>query len=318
MSSVEYAIGSNTESVASDKKARVLCVDDEEYNLEILDKYLQDADYETICVENAHKALDVLLARKDIDAVLLDRMMPGMSGMELLEKMKQTEALADIPVIMQTAAAETSEVIEGIEAGAYYYITKPYDASILLAIIKSAIQDSRQHVREHSKLELHKGAAGLIKSMNMECRTPEEARLVATYISSNFCDDDSNALVTLTALVTNAVEHGNLGIGNELKSDLLSQNKWDEEIKSRLDSPEYADKKVKIEVQSNDGELCVTITDEGQGFNWEEYMEFDPIRMTNPSGRGLAIANVMSSGQIKFEGNGNEVAYTYPAHTSLV
>ena len=71
--------------------------------------------------------------------------MPNMDGMELLGAIKAEARFRDIPVVMQTAASEPEEVLEGIKAGVYYYLTKPYEQEMLLGIVGSALRDARSN-----------------------------------------------------------------------------------------------------------------------------------------------------------------------------
>ncbi len=117
-------------------------------------------------------------------------------------------------------------------------------------------------------------------------------------------------VVGILALLFNAVEHGNLEIGYERKAELLAARKFEEEIKQRLNAPLYANKKVKVSFTRDPKQLTIRLQDGGNGFNWREYINFEPRRMTDPNGRGIAMANVMEPGGLKYIGNGNELEYT--------
>jgi len=69
--------------------------------------------------------------------------MPKMNGLDLLMRMKVEEPFKHIPVIMQTVLDREEEIAEGIEAGAYYYLTKPFDKKMLQVIVKAAIKDKQ-------------------------------------------------------------------------------------------------------------------------------------------------------------------------------
>lgn len=304
---IKYALESSS---SVPKPTKILCVDDEMYNLEILDKHLKDSGYETILVKSGHEALSALVQHnKSISLVLLDRMMQGMDGIEVLKKMKSEPAFRDIPVIMQTAAAEAKEIIEGIKAGAYYYLTKPYSSDILMAIVRSALSEAEEKEKSKSTLETVSEASQFVKEMVFEYKTVNEAYTLANYIAALFCKNNINILVSLSELMLNAVEHGNLEINHDAKAELVLSGKLWEEINRRMSMPEYGSRKVIVTLRKNERETIINIKDEGKGFDWKEYVDFDPLRMTNPSGRGLAIAHIMSPGSIEFPGNGNEVIF---------
>jgi DNA-binding response OmpR family regulator len=73
-------------------------------------------------------------------AILLDRLMPQMDGIELLGKIKATLVLEQIPVIMVTATTDPASIQEGLDTGAYYYLIKPFEPKVLLSIVKAAVE----------------------------------------------------------------------------------------------------------------------------------------------------------------------------------
>jgi two-component system, cell cycle response regulator len=107
-------------------------------------------------------------------------------------------------------------------------------------------------------------------------------------------------------LLLNAIEHGNLGIGFEAKTELVRQGKWKEEIVRRLTMPEYSDKEVEIKLSYDEHECRLTIADQGKGFAWKDYVgRMEDSRQ--PNGRGLWIAFNTKFDRIMFNSTGNEV-----------
>ena len=95
----------------------ILVVDDEIFNLEILSEHLSDEGYNVASAEDGAKAWALLEETPErFDTVLLDRMMPHMNGMEVLERIKGHSQLNMLPVIMQTAKAASQDILEGLEA----------------------------------------------------------------------------------------------------------------------------------------------------------------------------------------------------------
>lgn len=107
-------------------------------------------------------------------------------------------------------------------------------------------------------------------------------------------------------LLLNAVEHGNLDIGFTTKSELIRQGKWKEEVARRLSMPENAGKEVEIRLTYNDKECKITITDQGKGFRWKDFVG-RPVGNKSPNGRGLWIAFNSKFDRIMFNSSGNEV-----------
>src|SRR5512146_991995 len=107
--------------------ASLIVVDDEPINLEIIGEYLMDTGYRLSLFEDPVKAWKALEANPDeFDLVVMDRMMPRLDGMALLKLIKGDSRTRHLPVIMQTAAGSPDQVSEGLAAGAYYYLTKPF------------------------------------------------------------------------------------------------------------------------------------------------------------------------------------------------
>ncbi len=288
------------------EKTKVLAVDDEKLNLKILDMHLQEAGFETVLAEDGRAALQCLEEHRDIAIILLDRMMPKMDGMTCLREIKANERLRDIPVIMQTAAAATEQVLQGINAGVYYYLTKPYDERILLGIIRSALDDAKKKRLIKEKVTHHFRILSLIEHSTFRFRTLDEAKILAFGIGSCF-PDSNNAAFGLQELLINAIEHGNLGITYAQKTELVLSGGWSGEVERRLTDPIYAEKEAQLTFRVTKDAMIVNIKDAGQGFDWEQYLELSPERAADVHGRGISAARSMSFDTMEYLGCGNEV-----------
>jgi len=122
----------------ADVKARILVVDDNEDNRDMLSRRLKRKGYECPTAVDGQAALD-LIAVESIDLVLLDVMMPGMSGVECLKKIRQAHPKTRLPVIMATAKTDSKSVVEALNEGANDYVTKPIDFPVLLARVESQL-----------------------------------------------------------------------------------------------------------------------------------------------------------------------------------
>jgi putative two-component system response regulator len=126
----------------NDKKSTVLIVDDTPDNLALLSSLLRGA-YRTKVATDGQKALQIAAADDPPDLILLDVMMPGMSGYEVCRLLKANSRTSDIPIIFLTARAEVEDEQRGFELGAVDYITKPISAPIVLARVKTHLQLKR-------------------------------------------------------------------------------------------------------------------------------------------------------------------------------
>jgi CheY-like chemotaxis protein len=294
----------NVQNVA-DLNPTVLLVDDEEFNLEILEELLEDAGYETDSARNGREALELLHANPEkYQAVLLDRMMPDVGGMEVIQVMQKDPRLGRIPVIMQTAKATRQDIEEGLEAGILYYLTKPFAKDELFAIVDTAVRyfyECRELVEKLQSRDVEVPAQGVI-----EITTIDQARDTAIRLAT-LAAEPARVVTGLQELLVNAIEHGNLGIGFELKSQLQHTGDWASEIENRLSLPENRGKKVRVSYSVDGGMVCYSVCDEGAGFNYREFLEINTARNLNIYGRGIAIARVLSFDKLSYADPGNQV-----------
>jgi two-component system phosphate regulon response regulator PhoB len=119
-------------------KKTILVIDDEQDVLDVIRKRLENNEYKVITVSNGAKGLEAA-AEKKPDLILLDIMMPGVDGLEVLRKIKLNRQISAIPVIMLTAKGESKTIFEAEDLGAADYIIKPYDETELIDLIRKYI-----------------------------------------------------------------------------------------------------------------------------------------------------------------------------------
>ena len=122
-----------------EKTPTILVVDDNQQNLELLQAYLEDLDCETVPAHDGPEALDIIAVRKP-DLILLDVMMPKMSGFEVCKRVKNDPKTSDIPVIMVTALNEFGDIERGIDSGTDDFISKPVNKLELLTRVKTMLK----------------------------------------------------------------------------------------------------------------------------------------------------------------------------------
>ena len=149
-------------------KLNVLVVEDEADIQQLVSYNLIRAGFNVTCADTGEEALERIRI-EEIDCVLLDLMLPGMSGLEVCATMRKTESslAQSIPIIMLTAKGEEEDVVAGFESGADDYITKPFSPKVLVARIKAVIKramtagrsvdDSKKSVIALDGLEIDKG-----------------------------------------------------------------------------------------------------------------------------------------------------------------
>ena len=287
--------------------AHVLVVDDEPFNLEILSEHLTDAGYIVSTAADGVAGWEILQQQgAKFDAILLDRMMPRMDGMQLLGKIRQHPACRHVPVIMQTAVGAAESVREGLAAGAYYYLVKPFQRDTLLGIVAAAVGFHRERVGLEQQLTEQATSFRLLVNGDFRFRTLGEARQL-TLLLSQACPNPQRVAVGLSELLINAVEHGNLGIGYAEKSRLLQNGAWQTEIERRLQEPTLADRWVRVAFRTDDELVTIAVKDEGSGFDWRPYLDFSTERAFDPHGRGISLARKLSFDALEYFGNGSTV-----------
>src|SRR5262245_23522410 len=140
----------------NDESTSILIVDDEELNSEGLARRLQGRGFTVTAARSGQKAIE-LLGERRFDLVLLDIMMPGMTGLEVLKFLRRVDSLIDLPIIMVTAKGESEDMVEALELGANDYVTKPLDFPVVLARIRTQLA-LRRAVSRVTELERKLGA----------------------------------------------------------------------------------------------------------------------------------------------------------------
>ncbi len=124
---------------------RILIVDDEPVNLQVLDNHLSMAGYQVVRARNGEEALRLIEREWPIDLVLLDIMMPHMSGFEVCEKIRQKHSPGELPVVMVTAKNRVADLVFGFKAGANDYLSKPFAKDELLSRVQTHLRLHRIH-----------------------------------------------------------------------------------------------------------------------------------------------------------------------------
>ncbi|MDD9899784.1 MAG: ATP-binding protein [Alphaproteobacteria bacterium] len=149
-------------------------------------------------------------------------------------------------------------------------------------------------------------ALGLVNTCRFKVRTIEDVEVVAQFAAHIF-GDPSRIQPGLQALMLNAVEHGCLGVGGELKAQLMEQGTWADEIRRRQSLPENRQRFANIIIARKKDGIYTVIQDPGQGFDWRKWLSVDPTRANLSYGRGIALARSMSFDGLTYNPAGNQV-----------
>lgn len=289
---------------------KILVVDDDEFIRLITQTALEGAGYKVTSAEDGLEAWEKIDTDPSaFDLMLLDKQMPRMDGITLLQRIKSDVRFVNLPIVMLTGAAGTQDVAEGLANGAHYYLIKPSPEEILKLTIRNTLNELRNK-RELREMAGHqKNSLRILRRAEFSFRTLAEARELALWLAEA-SDNPARTVNGYSELLINAVEHGNLGISYADKSRLLNEECWPSEVETRLADPAYANRHVSVVMEKTDADYKVTISDEGAGFDWEKYMEFSPERAFDLHGRGIAMSKMMSFDSLQYMGNGNTVVTT--------
>ena len=284
----------------------ILVVEDNRIERMFMEEQIRELGHSMMAAEDGQQALDTLRSMEiPVDVILMDRMMPVMDGLTAVRRIKDDPRLRNIPIIMITGAATAKEMQEGIDAGVFYYLVKPVNEDVLKSVLLAATREAQQNRALSEELTRHKSSFNLIDTCKFRFRTAEEAESLSAFMAHCF-PDPQRVLPGLAELMTNAVEHGNLEIGYDRKTDLIESGTLRAELQRRQSLPEYKDRIVEAVITHKDNGIYVVVTDQGQGFNWRRYMSIEPARAKDNHGRGIAQANAISFDQLTYNEQGNQ------------
>ena len=187
----------------ADPEERILLVDDNPLNLQVLMETLQSRQSRLLVAKNGETALTI--SRKTHpDLILLDIMMPGMDGYEVIRQLKADENTADIPVIFLSALDQTGDKVKGLELGAVDYVTKPFQAEEVLARVDThlTIHRLRREVQEQKdQLEHELETVSKVQRNLLPKKLPamEGLQLAAHYETSRYAGGDYYDVVKIDA-----------------------------------------------------------------------------------------------------------------------
>ena len=286
---------------ATPAAATLLAVDDDPVALLMIEGLLVNLGYQARTAASGEEALVLLSQGLGIRAILLDREMPGMNGVEVVRRLKANRSLARIPVIMVTGANDPDEIREGIDAGVFYYLQKPVDARILASVVQAALRQAEQS-RLLQEGETSTRGFELTEAAKLEFRSPGDAASLAGFVANYFPDPD-RAVEGVAALFFNAVEHGICGIGFEEKGRLIASGGLVEELGRRLAARPRMRARATI-ARRSDG-IMRLVDDPGRGFDWRDLQPVEVGSRSAGNGRGILRAKALCFDDLKYNASGN-------------
>lgn len=285
----------------------ILAVEDDPLSMAFLEARIDELGHKIFKAAHGREAISILEKKsRAIDVILMDREMPVMDGLSAIHAIKQNLELRSIPVIMVTGADAPDEMKQGLDAGVFYYLTKPVDPSMLRSVLSAAVREAEQTRTLEDEIDKHRKSFHLVETCKFKFRTLNEAESLAAFVS-NFFPDPRRVLSGIGELLINALEHGNLEIGYGLKTTLIDNGTWRSEIEKRQNMPHNIDKHITVTLARKEDGTYIVIEDQGEGFNWRKFMQIDPSRAGDNHGRGIAQANTLCFDKLAYNEKGNQV-----------
>ena len=211
---------------------RILLVDDEKKILEINKKLLSENGFNNVLYALSGEEADEIMEKEQADLVVLDIMMPGISGLSLYESWKKRGI--NIPVIFLSARDEETSRLKGLGLGADDYVTKPYTPEELLLRIKAVLRRT-YHLTENTVVEL--GTVRVDLSSGIVKRPDGEVELTAKEFQLfSKLYDNQGKIVSLNALMDTLWPDGSYGLENSL---IVHVRRLREKVEEDPSTPEY-------------------------------------------------------------------------------
>ncbi|MCU0289304.1 MAG: response regulator [Acidobacteria bacterium] len=155
----------NHENLEEEKKSLILIIDDVPKNLQVLAKMLDKKNYRVSIANSGFQALK-MIEKVLPDLILLDILMPGMNGIEVCQKLKESPAAGEIPVIFLSAKTKSEDIVEGLKAGGVDYVTKPFNLPELLARVETHLELKRRRDTEKKLIAQLQAAIAQVKKLS--------------------------------------------------------------------------------------------------------------------------------------------------------
>ncbi len=225
--------------------------------------------------------------------------------LELISQIHLCSDLKFLTIIVSTKTFTTDIRNEYLKAGVRYCLPDPLDTDFTKIVITKSLNDC--HKLKHKPTDVN--IPSNLKNATFSLQSLKEAQALSRFIA-NACPNPKLALMGLGELLINAIEHGNLHLNYENKTQINSEENWIKFIEDKLNLPENKEKFVMVDFERSDKQIVIKIMDQGNGFDWQKYQSLDQSRMLDTHGRGIFMAKNLAFQNLEYKGSGNEVVIT--------
>ncbi|MBN2519451.1 MAG: response regulator [Bacteroidales bacterium] len=284
---------------------KILIVEDDLLFRTYVKNIIKSLGYDCIEAENGKKGLEQFMAEKP-HLIISDIQMPGMSGIEMLQKIREMKS--EVIFVVMTFFDSEEWAIKALNAGANNYLKKPINKDKLVHLLKKyyTIAQSRTASRDINNMIVNKEFVLKFKS-SIEVVPVIVEYLIKESGIANYMMNTAGIELGLNEIITNSVEHGNLGITYDEKSNALNKGTYEKLYIERLTNNILSEKSVTIKFKTDEKHFEWEITDEGEGFEWKKVP--DPIVEDNKEGfhgRGIFLSRFQFD-EMEYLGKGNIV-----------
>lgn len=327
-------------------KKKIIVADDDHVNLKVLIDTLADEEYFIIAVDSGEAVLSQLQKHRDADLMILDIMMPGMSGYEVCRLLRKSYLPSELPVLMLTAAIRPEDMVAAFQSGANDFLHKPLDASELKTRIRNLLL-MKESAQTATKMEMaflqaqikpHFIYNVLNSILSLSYLDLDKARSMITdfaqFLRGSFSFENTNMLVPLEkelSLVQSYVNIHRVRFPNQLEWEIRMEAEINSLIPPLLLQPivenailhglsqKHAGGKVTLCVKEEKGMVMIQITDNGKGLDEGEIRQL--LSGEQNDRQGIAIQNIKrrlkhyedaSIHYYSVEGSGTTVEIKFP------
>lgn len=240
------------------------------------------------------------------NALIIDESALNQDDFSELKSFREYSYFGFIPLILLVNNPLSNAIQKGIDIGMSFYLIYPFNDELLNTVIHTAIQGLNNRQEISTRLASFEMAHPRLQKAVFHIQTVAEAQAIASVLAY-MAPDQKRIAIGLFELILNSIEHGNLGIGYKLKSQLITDSKLQTEITRRLSLEENSDKLVTVTLERKTDFFEFIISDNGAGFNYTNFLDFEENRATDSHGRGIMIANRLSFDFLEYRDSGSTV-----------
>ncbi len=296
---------------------KILIVDDSPLDRVLAGGLLEpDGQFVIHYAGNGNLALDKL-QQEEIDLVVTDLVMPGMDGLELVATMRSRHP--DIPVILMTSKGTEEIAVRALHAGAASYVPKRLLFQELAETVRRVLAvSSRRQVKARLLGCMTEQHCSFVLGNDVELIESLIAYLQDVAVQMELCEESevTRIGVALEEALVNALYHGNLEVGSELRGE--DDQAYYALVAKRRSEPPYRDRKIFVRANFTRQQATFVVRDEGPGFDPSKLPDpDDPSALERASGRGLLLMRAFMD-EVSYDATGSEVTLVKRRKTATV